>query len=128
MTKAFPPYRLDPENQCLWRENLRISLPPKAFAVLSYLVERAGRLVTQDELLEKLWVDTYVQPEVLRKYILEIRRILEDPAKNPRYIETVQKRGYRFLASVRDETTARGQLAAGRLVGRDESLNQLSDF
>ena len=128
MTKAFPPYRLDTENQCLWREDVRIPLPPKAFAVLSYLVERAGRLVTQDELLEKLWVDTYVQPEVLRKYILEIRRILEDPAKNPHFIETVQKRGYRFLASVRDETTARGQLAAGRLVGRDESLNQLTDF
>ncbi len=54
--KEFPPFRLDTVNQCLWRRTSsgdeRISLTPKAFAMLSYLVERAGRLVTQNELLE----------------------------------------------------------------------------
>jgi len=72
--KVFPPFRLDPVNQCLWRhrdtgDDERIRLTPKAFAVLQYLVENAGRLVTQDELLNALWPDTFVQPEVLKSHI-----------------------------------------------------------
>src|SRR5580692_10090237 len=100
--KSFPPFRLDQTNQCLWRGEERILLPPKVFAVLQYLVENAGRLVTQEEILEGLWKDTYVQPEVLRKYILEIRRALEDPPKNPRFIATHPKRGYQFIAPVKE--------------------------
>ena len=61
----------------------RVSLMPKPFAVLRYLVEHAGRLVTQDELLSAIWPDTFVQPEVLRRYILEIRRALDDEAGAP---------------------------------------------
>ena len=56
--RVFHSFRLDTVNQCLWREDQRILLSPKAFAVLRYLVERAGRLVTQDELLDGLWPDT----------------------------------------------------------------------
>jgi len=51
-------------------------IAPKAFDVLRYLVENPGRLVTQDEILDKLWSETYVNPEVFRKYILDIRKIL----------------------------------------------------
>jgi DNA-binding winged helix-turn-helix (wHTH) protein len=65
-------------------------LDPKAFDVLAYLVEHAGRVVTQDEILEALWSETYVNPEVLRKYILEIRRVLGDPPNNPAFIETAR--------------------------------------
>ena len=72
--KAFGPFRLDPVNQCLWRDDARITLTPKVFAVLCYLVDHPGRLVTQDELLEAIWPETYVQPEVLRTYILELRK------------------------------------------------------
>ena len=61
---------------------------PKPFAVLTYLVEHAGRLVTHEELLAAIWPDTYVQPEVLRRYILEIRRVLGDSAETPRFIQT----------------------------------------
>jgi DNA-binding winged helix-turn-helix (wHTH) protein len=78
--KFFQSFRLDGANQCLWREQARVSIPPKAYDVLRYLVENPDRLVTQDELLDKLWPDTYVNPEVIRKYILEIRRILGDGA------------------------------------------------
>ena len=74
--KSFPPFRLDAANQCLWRDQERIPLPPKVFSVLQYLVANAGRLVSQEEILEGLWKDTFVQPEVLRKYILEIRESL----------------------------------------------------
>jgi DNA-binding winged helix-turn-helix (wHTH) protein len=67
------------------------------------LVENPERLVPQEELLEKLWPETYVNPEVIRKYILEIRKVLGDRPDNPEFIETLPKRGYRFVASVRDE-------------------------
>jgi TolB-like protein/DNA-binding winged helix-turn-helix (wHTH) protein/Flp pilus assembly protein TadD len=104
--KSFQSFRLDTENQCLWRGEERVPIPPKAYDVLRYLVENPGRLITQDEILEKLWTDTYVYPEVLRKYILDIRKILGDRHDKPEFIETVTKRGYRFIAPVVEESTA----------------------
>ena len=98
----FPPFRLDSENECLWRGAERVLLAPKAFLMLDYLVERAGRLVTHRELLDALWPDTFVQPEVLKAYILDIRHVLGDDAKNPKFIETHTRRGYRFIAAVED--------------------------
>src|SRR5262245_65282453 len=98
--KSFQAFRLDEVNQCLWRGDTRVTLMPKPFAVLRYLVEHAGRLVTPDELLTAIWAETYVQPEVLRRYILEIRRVLGDRPESPQFIETVTKRGYRFIAQV----------------------------
>ena len=104
--KSFRSFRLDTANQCLWRGQERVPIAPKAFDVLRYLVENPGRLVTQDEVLEKLWPDIYVNPEVFRKYILDIRKILGDRPDKPEFIETVTKRGYRFIAPVIDETAA----------------------
>src|SRR4030088_1354513 len=102
--KLFKTFRLDTANHILWRDGDRVPLPPKAFDVLAYLVEHAGRVVTQDEILEALWAETYVNPELLRKYILEIRKALGDRPDKPEFIETLPKRGYRFVASVIDET------------------------
>jgi TolB-like protein/DNA-binding winged helix-turn-helix (wHTH) protein/Flp pilus assembly protein TadD len=102
--KSFQSFRLDSANQCLWRGDERAQITPKAFDVLRYMVENAGRLVTQDELLEALWPETYVNQEVLRKYILEIRKVLGDRPEKPEFIETVTKRGYRFIAPVVDES------------------------
>src|ERR1700704_120371 len=104
--KSFQSFRLDTPNQCLWRGQERVPIPPKAYDVLRHLVENPGRLVTPDELLEKLWPETYVNPEILRKYILDIRRILGDRPDKPEFIETVTKRGYRFIAPVSDESVA----------------------
>ncbi len=100
--KSFQSFRLDVANHCLWRGEERVIITPKAFDVLRHLVENAGRLVTQTELLEALWPETYVNQEVLRKYILEIRKVLGDRPQNPEFIETVVKRGYRFIAPVTD--------------------------
>jgi DNA-binding winged helix-turn-helix (wHTH) protein/tetratricopeptide (TPR) repeat protein len=109
---SFPPFRLDLVNQCLWRGETRISLMPKPFAVLTYLVEHAGQLVTHEELLAAIWPDTYVQPEVLRRYILEIRRVLGDNAETPRFILTLPKRGYQFIAPLKsDDSAERARLA-----------------
>jgi TolB-like protein/DNA-binding winged helix-turn-helix (wHTH) protein/Flp pilus assembly protein TadD len=110
--KLFKAFRLDTANHLLWRNGDRVPLAPKAFDVLAYLVEHAGQLVTQDEIFEALWTETYVNPEVLRKYILEIRRTLGDRPNNPEFIETVPKRGYRFVAPVVEECPAEPPVAA----------------
>src|ERR1700747_1564918 len=107
--KSFRAFRLDTANQCLWCGQERITIPPKTYDVLRYLVENPGRLITQDELLERLWPRTYVNPELIRKYILEIRKILGDRPEKPEFIETVTKRGYRFIAPATDDSEAKAQ-------------------
>jgi predicted ATPase len=98
--KQFGEFKLDTLNECLWRGATPIELPPKPYAVLHYLVEHAGRLIPHDELMEALWPETYVQPQVLRTYMLDLRKVLGDDALNPRYIQTLPKRGYRFVATL----------------------------
>src|ERR1700742_1967816 len=112
--KQFGCFQLDTRNECLWQNGTRIGLTPKPFAVLRYLVENPQRLVTHDELLDKLWPETYVQPQVLRTYMLELRKVLGDDATQPRYIQTLPKRGYRFLACVteRSESDSAGSGAS----------------
>src|SRR5215470_7733563 len=126
--KAFGPFRLDTLNHCLWRADERATLTPKAFDVLRYLVEHAGQVVSQDQLLEALWPETYVNPEGIRKYILEVRKVLDDPPGQPVFIETVRKRGYQFIATVSDDrklapsdsNAARKPL--GTIVGRQDGM------
>jgi DNA-binding winged helix-turn-helix (wHTH) protein/tetratricopeptide (TPR) repeat protein len=127
--RSFHPFRLDLVNQRLWRGETRVPLMPKPFAVLRYLVEHAGRLVTQDELLAAVWPDTHVQPEVLRRSILEIRRVLGDRAEDPLFIETFPKRGYQFIASVTSESAAalpEAITSPTTLVGRESVLAELN--
>jgi TolB-like protein/DNA-binding winged helix-turn-helix (wHTH) protein/Tfp pilus assembly protein PilF len=106
VVKSFKAFRLDRANHLLWRNGDRVPIAPKGFDVLSYLVEHAGRVVTQEEILEALWPETYVNPEILRKYIQEIRKALGDRPDNAEFIETLPKRGYRFVAPVTDESEA----------------------
>ena len=128
---AFGPFRLDSVNQCIWREGTRLSLKPKPYAVLQYLVTHAGRLVTPDELLGAIWPDTFVQAEVLRQYILEIRRILGDRAEAPAFIQTFPKRGWEFIAPVTDESTqslGTRDPSVTRIVGRAPALAELDGY
>lgn len=95
----FSLFRLDAANQSLLRnapngETQRIQLRPKAFSILQYLMDNAGRLVTHDELMEQFWRNTYVQPEVLASDIRDIRAALGDDARKPTFIEMVARRGY----------------------------------
>jgi DNA-binding winged helix-turn-helix (wHTH) protein/tetratricopeptide (TPR) repeat protein len=133
---SFHPFRLDTVNQCLWRKSdaggdERILLPPKAYGVLRYLVERGGSLVTQDELLDAVWPDTHIQPEGLKSQILHLRRVLGDHPKCPRFIETLPRRGYRFIGSSREEAVPDAVSLGGpgptRLVGREGALAELGD-
>jgi DNA-binding winged helix-turn-helix (wHTH) protein/tetratricopeptide (TPR) repeat protein len=132
--KEFPPFRLDEANQCLWRRgevaDERILLTPKVFAVLELLIERAGRLVTQGELLERIWPDIHVQPEVLKSHIAKIRRVLGDDPKRPRFIETAQRRGYRFIAPISEkpvESLRTATRSNSKFIGREGVLNELSE-
>src|ERR1700684_2906047 len=104
--KQFESFGLDTSNQCLWHKGKQVALPPKSFAVLRYLVENPGRLITHDELLDALWPETYVQPQVLRTYVLELRKVLGDDAGQPRFIQTLPKRGYRFMALVTERAAS----------------------
>ena len=101
--KQFESFALDTANECLWHEGVQIALASKPFSVLRYLVDNPGRLITHDELLDALWPETYVQPQVLRTYVLELRKLLNDDAKEPRFIQTIPKRGYSFVAAVREK-------------------------
>src|SRR5262252_8242384 len=100
----FDRFRLDPDHACLWRDTEASALPPKIFAVLHYLVTHPDRLVTKDELLDAVWPETAVTDAVLRVAIGALRKVLGDTAQTPRFIATVPRRGYRFLALVEEHT------------------------
>jgi tetratricopeptide (TPR) repeat protein len=97
--------------------------------VLRYMVENAGRLVTQSEILEAVWPETYVNAEVIKKYILELRKILGDRLDEPQFIQTIHKRGYRFIAPVTNESESASVThavnSAKIVVGRTEILTKL---
>jgi len=130
--KQFHSFRLDIVNHCLWRGEDRVLLTPKAFDVLRYFVEHADRLVTQDEILGALWPETYVNPEVIKKYVLGIRKALGDRHDKPKFIETFPRRGYQFVASVSEVSAGApaeaGINAARKMVGRESAMAQLDGY
>lgn len=98
----FPPFELDLNAGRLFRGSSPIDLPPKAFGVLRHMAERPGRLVSKEELLQNVWPDVHVGEQVLKVQIAEIRKVLSDTCRDPRYIETAHRRGYRFIAGTQN--------------------------
>ena len=98
---AFGPFRLDRRARKLLRDGVAVALTARAFDTLEVLVLREGRTVSKEELLQQVWRDTFVQEETLTQNMSTIRRTLEDTAESPRYIVTVPREGYRFIAPVR---------------------------
>ena len=99
---VFGPFRLEPEEGRLQRDGLLVPLTPKAFAMLLVLVSHSGRLVDKDVLMQELWPDAFVEEGNLTFTMSVLRKALDDSARTARYIETVPKRGYRFIAPVRE--------------------------
>ena len=97
----FGNFRLDPREKILFRDNKPVSLTPKVFDTLQLFVEHAGHLLSKDELIQSLWQDRFVEESNLTFNIRMLRRVLKDDVQHPRYIETVPRRGYRFIAGVR---------------------------
>jgi DNA-binding winged helix-turn-helix (wHTH) protein/predicted ATPase len=106
----FPPFRLDTGDERLWRASQPIVLRPKSFKLLLFLVNNAGKLLTKDTLLDAVWPDTHVSDAVLRGCVREIRMVLDDAAGAPQFIETVPRRGYRFIVQARKIPTPLAQL------------------
>lgn len=97
----FADFRLDLSEKVLLKNGKTVSLTPKVFETLQLLVENAGRLLEKDELIEKIWQGRFVEESNLTFNIKMLRKALSDSADKPRFIETVPRRGYRFIAEVK---------------------------
>ena len=98
----FGPFRIDKTLGRLLRDGHPVPLTPKAFDVLLLLVENHGRLVEKEELLNRVWADSFVEEGNLKVTVSMLRKALEEGANGHRYIETVPRRGYRFAADVKE--------------------------
>src|SRR4029450_4635736 len=94
----FDRFRFDPDTGRLWAGVQEVRLTPKSAAVMSMLVAHGGEPVTKESLFPPVWPDTVVSDDALTTCIAELRRALDDDAKQPRFIETRHRRGYRFAA------------------------------
>jgi DNA-binding winged helix-turn-helix (wHTH) protein len=103
---SFGPFRLMRRTGELWHGGTEVRLTPRAAAVLALLLERAPQVVTKQELLDRVWEQSSVGNEALTSCIKELRRALDDDAREPRYIETRHRRGYRLVVSVTTSTPA----------------------
>lgn len=97
----FGDFTVDSSQRVLLRAGKPVALTPKAFDTLLVLVGSSGRIVEKEELKKKLWPDTFVAEANIAFNIQQLRKALGDDARNPRYIETVARRGYRFMAEVK---------------------------
>lgn len=98
----FGPFRLNATERLLQRETEVVPLTPKLVDTLVILVEHRGHVLSKDELMESLWPDSFVEESSLTQNISLLRKALNDNGNNGQYIETIPKRGYRFVAEVRE--------------------------
>jgi DNA-binding winged helix-turn-helix (wHTH) protein len=130
----FPPFRLDRTNALLWRGEKKIPLRRKTFDLLLYLAEHPGELVTKAALLDAIWGDVVVSDSLPAVCVAELRKAVGDTAKEPKIIETVHGRGYRFVADLQPAPTLMTPIkvpVAARppseqfVVGREAELDQM---
>src|SRR6267378_5126297 len=98
----FGTFRLDTEERLLLSNGETVPLTPKVFDTLVVLVQKSGHVVGKDELMSEVWADSFVEESNLTQNISVLRKVLGEERGGRSYIETVSKRGYRFVASVRE--------------------------
>jgi DNA-binding winged helix-turn-helix (wHTH) protein/TolB-like protein/Flp pilus assembly protein TadD len=98
----FGPFRLEETERLLLREGRPVPLPPKVFETLLLLVQRSGHVVEKDEIMKVIWHDSFVEEANLTQNVFTLRKALGEDKNGNVYIETVPKRGYRFVANVRE--------------------------
>lgn len=103
------PWRVDPYKNLIERKDHRVRVEPKAMRVLVYLAERAGEDVGREEILRAIWDGAPVKGEVLTNAIWELRKAFGDDPREPDFIQTVSRKGYRLVARV--DGTGRGRLS-----------------
>src|SRR4051812_31415872 len=120
----FDEFTLDVHERRLLRGAEAVRLSPKAYEVLVALVQQQGRLVTKDELLKRLWPESFVEEGSLNVYVSALRKALGGKSHRAAYIETVAKSGYRFVAAVTCDIEP-DKLFASRAVMRPAKLYEL---
>src|SRR5712691_6301695 len=123
---AFGPFHLDAKERLLILDGKPVPLAPKALEALLMLVENAGHLVDKDDLMRRLWPDTFVEEANVAKHVSLLRKILSEATKGQEYIETIPKRGYRFVVDVREVADAEADsppqvLPGANLIGKKVS-------
>jgi TolB-like protein/Tfp pilus assembly protein PilF len=108
----FGPFRLDVEQQIMWKGDQPVGLAPKVFETLVLLIERRGNVISKKEMMNVLWPDHYVEEANLSQNIFLLRKILGERQGEAKYIDTVPKRGYSFVASVKETREEISPLAA----------------
>lgn len=99
----FGEFTVDAEQKVLLRHGKPLLLAPKVLETLLTLVQNGGRIIEKEELMKRLWPDTFVEESNLTYCIVQLRKTLGDQARHPRYIETIPKRGYRFIVEVEED-------------------------
>jgi DNA-binding winged helix-turn-helix (wHTH) protein len=119
----FGPFLLDRVEYCVFREGRALALTSQQFDLLCFLVDHADQLVTKDMLLETLWSGANVTENALTQAISELRHALGDRARTPRYIRTIARRGYRFVARVEPAFSERSSSLAPREPDGPETID-----
>lgn len=120
---VFDGFRLDRQRQTLWHGTTMVHLRRKTWDVLCYLVARPAQIVSKDELLASIWGDVTVSDHMVQISINELRKVLGDDARQPRFIETLHRRGFRWIASLLPAVTFRD----APVVGRERELALLQE-
>jgi serine/threonine-protein kinase len=108
----FGPFRFDPSDRVLYRDEVEVPLPPRALGVLEHLLQRPGKLVSKRELIDAVWKDAVVTETSLIEAVSVVRQALGDDRQQPTYIQTIHRRGYRFIAILRVEIEPAAPAAA----------------
>ncbi|MGB7068235.1 MAG: winged helix-turn-helix domain-containing protein [Pyrinomonadaceae bacterium] len=97
---AFGVFVLDPRERVLLRNDIPVAVPPKVFHLLLVLIENQGHVVEKGQLMDEIWADSFVEESNLTYSIRQLRKVLDDKKEDPRFIETIPRRGYRFVGRV----------------------------
>src|SRR6476660_6766086 len=110
----FGPFEFDAANRLLSRDGVELWLPPRAIGVLACLLARAGQVVSKQDLLDEVWKDANVTETSLTEAISLLRQTLGDDSQRPTYIQTIPRRGYRFLDTAFSVPTSAAATAGPR--------------
>ena len=109
---------VEPSLNTLYHNGMTVRLAPRVMEVLVCLAQHAGETLAKEDLFQKVWPNTFVTDDALKRCIVTLRRVFEDHAREPHVIQTVAKRGYRLIAAV-ELIDGRGHVSTGRLAAVD---------
>ena len=119
----FGEFVFDPREKVLFRDGAPVPIAPKVLQLLLVLIENQGHIVEKEKLIDLVWADSFVEESNLTYSIRQLRKLLGDDKQHPRYIETIPRRGYRFIAGQADsQTNGFHKNVSGETITADASL------